>query len=173
LFLSATEENMMSDISTLQNPRLVVITALITAVTSIGVSVVGIFPQLQARTMQPDKTITTSAAKPAEITPPAQEKWSIRGEVVDSSSRQPVKNADVVLVPMTGQNISITGNDGSFELSGVPAGTYALIVREPDGGGSRVMFPKKRADGSDILMGEAPDLKNRPKTFVTYKIEKR
>jgi hypothetical protein len=163
---------MMSDISTLQNPRLVVITALITAVTSIGVSVVGIFPQLHARTMQPDKTIT-SPAKPAENIPPAQEKWSIRGEVVDSSSKQPVKNADGVLVPMTAQNISITGNDGSFELSGVPAGTYALIVREPDGGGSRVMFPQKRPDGSDILMGEAPDLRGRPKTFVTYKIEKR
>lgn len=163
----------MSDISSFQNPRLVVITALITAVTSIGVSVVGIFPKLHEQTFKSDSAITTTTAQAAEKTPPEPEKWSIRGEVVDSNSKQPVKNADVVLVPMTGQNISITGNDGSFELTSVPAGTYALIVREPDGGGSRVMFPQKRPDGTDILMGEAPDQRGRPKTYVSYKIEKR
>jgi len=157
----------MSDGTAFQNPKLVVITALITAVTSIGVSVVGIFPQLQARTMHPEK----GAAATADKTLPT-EKWSIRGAVVDSESKSPVKNADVVLVPMTGQNISSTGNDGSFELSGVPEGTYALIVREP-GGGSRIMFPQKRDDGSDILIGEAPDQKGRPKTFISYKIDKR
>ncbi|HBB87122.1 MAG TPA: hypothetical protein DC047_05865 [Blastocatellia bacterium] len=157
----------MSDGTVFQNPKLVVITALITAVTSIGVSVVGIFPQLQARTINPEKAAITTADK---ILP--TEKWSIRGAVVDSESKTPVKNADVVLVPMTGQNISSTGNDGSFELSGVPEGTYALIVREP-GGGSRIMFPQKREDGSDILIGEAPDQKGRPKTFISYKIDKR
>jgi len=134
----------------------------------IGVSVVGIFPQLQARTVHPEKTATSVAEKSATQV----EKWSIRGQVVDSSNRTPVKNADVVLVPMTGQNISITGTDGSFELSGVPEGTYALVVREPDGGGARVMFPQKREDGSDILAGEAPDQRGRPKTFVSYKIDK-
>ena len=159
----------MPDVTAFQNPKLVVITALITAVTSIGVSVVGIFPQLQARTMHPDKAATIVADK----TTPQTEIWSIRGQVVDSGNKAPVKNADVVLVPMTGRNISVTGNDGSFELSGVPEGTYALIVREPDGGGSRVMFPQKRDDGSDILIGEAPDQKGKPKTFVSYKIDKR
>lgn len=157
----------MSDGTAFQNPKLVVITALITAVTSIGVSVVGIFPQLQARTIHPEKAAATTADKTLPT-----EKWSIRGAVVDSESKTPVKNADVVLVPMTGQNISSTGNDGSFELSGVPEGTYALIVREP-GGGSRIMFPQKREDGSDILIGEAPDQKGRPKTFISYKIDKR
>lgn len=157
----------MSDGTAFQNPKLVVITALITAVTSIGVSVVGIFPQLQARTIHPERAAATTADKTL-----ATEKWSIRGAVVDSESKTPVKNADVVLVPMTGQNISSTGNDGSFELSGVPEGTYALIVREP-GGGSRIMFPQKREDGSDILIGEAPDQKGRPKTFISYKIDKR
>jgi hypothetical protein len=158
----------MSDGTAFQNPKLVVITALITAVTSIGVSVVGIFPQLQARTIHSEKGAITTPDKKTLPT----EKWSIRGAVVDSESKSPVKNADVVLVPMTGQNISSTGNDGSFELSGVPEGTYALIVREP-GGGSRIMFPQKRDDGSDILIGEAPDQKGRPKTFISYKIDKR
>jgi hypothetical protein len=158
----------MSDGTAFQNPKLVVITAFITAVTSIGVSVVGIFPQLQARTIHPEKAAAIVADKAA----PA-EKWSIRGEVIDSDSKSPVKNADVVLVPMTGQNIASTGTDGSFELSGVPEGTYALIVREP-GGGTRVMFPqKRREDGSDILIGQAPDQKDRPKTFISYKIDKR
>lgn len=157
----------MSDGTAFQNPKLVVITALITAVTSIGVSVVGIFPQLQARTIHSEKGAITTPDKTLPT-----EKWSIRGAVVDSESKSPVKNADVVLVPMTGQNISSTGNDGSFELSGVPEGTYALIVREP-GGGSRIMFPQKRDDGSDILIGEAPDQKGRPKTFISYKIDKR
>jgi Carboxypeptidase regulatory-like domain len=154
----------MSHTSSLQNPRLVVLTALITAVTSIAVSIVGIFPQLHSRTI-PQVTATTAP------TPPAAEKWTIRGEVKDRTSKKPVKGADVVLVTMTPQSISNTGNDGSFELSGVPAGTYALVVREQDGG-SRVMIPQKRADGSDILIGEVPDQKDLPKTFISYKIEK-
>jgi hypothetical protein len=157
----------MSDSTISQNPKLIVITALITAITSIGVSVVGIFPQLQARTIHQEKAATTTADKTLPT-----EKWSIRGAVVDSASKSPVKNADVVLVPMTGQNIANTDTDGSFELSGVPAGTYALVVREP-GGGSRVMFPQKREDGSDILIGEAPDQQGRPKTTISYKIDKR
>ena len=157
----------MSDTSPSQNPRLVVLTALITAVTSIGVSVVGIFPQMQARTVKADTEVTTSSP------PPAAEKWSIRGAVVASENGRPVKSADIVLVPMTGQNIRSTGDDGSFEFSGVAAGTYSLVVREP-GAGSRVMIPQKRPDdGSDILIGEAPDRADHPKAFVSYKIEKR
>jgi hypothetical protein len=72
---------------------------------------------------------------------------------------------------MTPQSITNTGNDGSFELSGVPAGTYALVVREVDGG-TRVMIPQKRADGSDILIGEVPDEEDLPETFISYKIDK-
>ena len=150
----------MSD-ATSHNPKLVVITALITAATSIGVSVVGIFPQLQARTLKPEKTVSATV-----------EKWSIRGQVVDSVSKSPVQNADVVLVPMTGQNIASTGDDGSFELSAAAKGAYYLVVREP-GGGSRVMLPQKRQeDGTDILIGQAPDEKDRKKTFISYKIDK-
>ena len=156
----------MSDTTAFQNPKLVVITALITAVTSIGVSVVGIFPQLQARTLKPEKTLSASADNTAE-------KWSIRGQVVDSVSKSPVQNADVVLVPMSGQNIASTGTDGSFELSAAARGAYYLVVREP-GGGSRVMLPQKRQeDGSDILIGQAPNEKDRQKTFISYQIDKR
>jgi hypothetical protein len=158
--------NTMSDGTAFQNPKLVVITALITAVTSIGVSVVGIFPQLQARTLKPEKTVSATADNTVE-------KWSIRGQVVDSVSKTPVQNADVVLVPMTGQNIASTGTDGSFELSAAAKGAYYLVVREP-GAGSRVVLPQHREeDGSDILTGQAPDEKYRLKTFINYKIDKR
>lgn len=160
----------MSDGTAFQNPKLVVITALITAITSIGVSVVGIFPQLQARTHAEKPAVTPTASSAGKAL--STEKWSIRGAVVDSDSKSPVKNADVVLVPMNGQNIASTGTDGSFELSGVPEGTYALIVREPSGG-SRVMFPQKNQDGTDMMSGEAPGQKDRPKTFISYKIDKR
>jgi hypothetical protein len=154
----------MSQVSSLQNPRLIVLTALITAVTSIAVSIVGIFPQLHSRTI-PQVTATPVPTQPLAKT------WTIRGEVKDRTSKRPVKGADVVLVPMTPQSISNTGNDGSFELSGVPAGTYALVVREVDGG-TRVMIPQKRADGSDILIGEVPDEEDLPETFISYKIDK-
>jgi hypothetical protein len=157
----------MSDGTAFQNPKLVVITALITAVTSIGVSVVGIFPQLQARTIHAENPAIMPAGKALPT-----EKWSIRGQVVDSVSKSPVQNADVVLVPMTGQNIASTGTDGSFELSAAAKGAYYLVVREP-GAGSRVVLPQHREeDGSDILIGQAPDEKYRLKTFINYKIDK-
>jgi hypothetical protein len=160
--------NIMSETSTLHSPRLVVLTALIGAATTIAASLVAVFPQIihsaPVQTGQTNQAIVTP-------TPPA-EKWSIRGQVVASGSRKPVKSADVVLLPMTGQNISSTGDDGSFEFSGVPAGTYSLVVREPDGG-SRVMIPQKHADGSDKLEGEVPEEQYRPKAFVSYKIDRR
>lgn len=160
----------MSETSTLQNPRLVVLTALIGAITTIAASLVAVFPQLlpplHNRNSNTDKAVTTTTT-----TAPA-EKWSIRGQVVATGSKKPVKSADVVLLPMTGQNIASTGDDGSFEFSAVPAGTYHLVVRESDGG-SRVMIPRKRSDGSDVLEGDVPDQQYHPKAFVSYKIERR
>jgi hypothetical protein len=160
----------MSETSTLQSPRLVVLTALIGATTTIAASIVAVFPQLfflgHNVNGNTDKVVTTTTT-----TPPA-EKWSIRGQVVAGGSKKPVKSADVVLLPMTGQNIASTGDDGSFEFSAVPPGTYHLVVRESDGG-SRVMIPRKRSDGSDELEGNVPDQQYHPKAFVSYKIERR
>jgi hypothetical protein len=159
----------MSETSTLQNPRLVVLTALIGATTTIAASLVAVFPQIIHLRVGPPST-TEQVIVP---TPPAPaEKWSIRGQVVATGSKKPVKSADVVLLPMTGQNIASTGDDGSFEFSAVPAGTYHLVVRESDGG-SRVMIPRKRSDGSDVLEGDVPDQQYHPKAFVSYKIERR
>ena len=60
------------------------------AVTSIGVSVVGIFPQLQART-HAEKPAITPAGKALSV-----ENGVFAEAVVDSESKSPVKNADVV-----------------------------------------------------------------------------
>lgn len=106
----------MSETSTLHSPRLVVLTALIGAATTIAASLVAVFPQIIHST--PAQTDQTNERK--VIPAPPAEKWSVRGQVVDRGGR-PVENADVVLVPVTGQNIQNTNTDGSFEFSGVPA----------------------------------------------------
>jgi hypothetical protein len=157
----------MSETSTLHSPRLVVLTALIGAATTIAASLVAVFPQIIHST--PAQTDQTNERK--VIPAPPAEKWSVRGQVVDRGGR-PVENADVVLVPVTGQNIQNTNTDGSFEFSGVPAGIYSLVVKQP-GGGSRMQIPQKRDDGSDILAGKFPDEHERLKAFVSYKIERR
>jgi hypothetical protein len=158
----------MSETSTLQNPRLVVLTALIGAATTIAASLVAAFPQIiHSAPVQIRQTEQQIVPTPT----PSVEKWSVRGQVVDRGGR-PVENADVVLVPVTGQNIQNTNTDGSFDFPGVSAGIYSLVVKQP-GGGSRMQIPQKRDDGSDILAGKFPDEHERLKAFVSYKIERR
>ena len=52
---------------------------------------------------------------------------TIRGVVVDSATRQPV--ADVSVFVEGTRRGAVTGNDGSFLIGGVPAGTYTVRAR--------------------------------------------
>ena len=52
---------------------------------------------------------------------------TIRGVVVDSSTNQPVADANVVVEGT--RRGAITGSDGSFVIGGVPAGTYTVRAR--------------------------------------------
>ena len=60
----------------------------------------------------------------------AQADVSIRGVVTDASSETPLQDANVVLL-LDGVVIAgaASGADGSYEISGIPPGTYMLSVR--------------------------------------------
>ena len=171
----------MSEGSTSHNPKLSVILALITVAGGIAAAYVTTRekPRIEsavATAATASSVGTATAATSSERTTAASsevaENWIIRGAVVEGGGKRPVKSAVVVLVPANGQIITTTGDDGSFHFSGVPAGTYALVVKESDGG-LRVQIPRVRPDGSNVLVGEAPELQDHPKAYVSYKIEKK
>jgi outer membrane receptor for ferrienterochelin and colicins len=73
----------------------------------------------------------------------------VRGQVLDAETSQPVGAVAVDLITASRARVGTAHTDegGRFEISGVPAGDYALVF-------SRIGYELKRLD--DIEVGEAP-----------------
>jgi len=71
---------------------------------------------------------------------------TITGRVVDSTSQQPVPNVNVFVMGV--QRGIVSRDDGSFTLSGIPAGTYGVRV-------SRIGYRPQRIDVSVTAGGTA------------------
>ncbi len=56
----------------------------------------------------------------------AQEKGSISGTIHDQKSGKPVENVSIYLQPVS-YGVE-TGMDGRYNLSGIPAGTYRIVI---------------------------------------------
>lgn len=72
----------------------------------------------------------------------------IRGRVVDDRSRQPVRNASVVLADTAGTVLTAatTGTDGFFELRAPGPGKYAIAIQQPGFAGNRREVVVRDAD---------------------------
>ena len=124
-----------------QNPKVLIITALITAVTTILVAFVGIFPQLRGgdreaiKTLQDNVTALTqklALVNPREDPSAAQKKMSVSGTVYTSPTKNAtLKGLDIYLLP-DGYKLTTQADDsGQFTFPEVPFGEYSIILRDP------------------------------------------
>jgi hypothetical protein len=156
---------------TAQNPKVLIITALITAVTTILVAFVAIFPQLRGNDREAIKTLQDNVnaltqklavINPREDPAAAQKKMSVTGTVYTSASQvATLGGMDVYLLPEDYRLTGHTDDIGHFSVSDVPVGQYSIILRDPSRGNSgKVLLDDPREEIS--VMGK----------WVKYHIQK-
>jgi len=135
--------------SSIQNPKLVLGTALITALTTIGVSFVGIVPQLRSGDRQAlaelkkdvedlrgsAGAVGTSGTEEPRVDP--RKTMIISGTVRSNDGIQLLTGYDVYLLAEGNNLLAATTDDaGKFTFQGVPAGVYSIVVRDSSNGRS-------------------------------------
>jgi Carboxypeptidase regulatory-like domain len=125
-----------------QNSRVLVLTALITATTTVAVAFIGIFPQIRnndAQTIQRLQDgmteLQNKLRQGADGPPPSQEKkMSVTGTVWTPDRKHAMPGVEVYLLPEGNNYLTAkTDDNGNFTLNGVPDGMYSIIVRESSG----------------------------------------
>jgi hypothetical protein len=135
--------------SSTQNPKLVLGTALITALTTIGVSFVGIVPQLRSGDKQAladlrkdveelrgtAGAVGTSGTEEPRVD--TRKTLTISGTVRSNDGIQLLTGYDVYLLAEGNNLLAATTDDaGKFTFQGVPAGVYSIVVRDSSNGRS-------------------------------------
>ena len=126
-----------------QNTKMVLLTTVITAMTTVAVSFVGVVPQLRGHDTGKIASLTEEVerlkknAAPAQkadaVVPPGKKK-TITGTVWSQDGQHPMGGVDVFLLPTDGPRLTDnTDGNGKFVLSDIPPGVYSIIVREPNG----------------------------------------
>lgn len=130
-----------------QNQRAVIATALMTAISTIAVSFIGIVPQLRrtdAATIQElkqdvnqlkQKSLLTLENKPTPGT--SDRKMNISGRIKSEDGKRTLNGVEVYLLPEDNYRLTTkTDDSGVFNFQGIPAGQYSIIIRDSSGGKS-------------------------------------
>lgn len=122
-----------------QNSKVLIMTALITATTTVAVAFIGIFPQMRnndTQTIQQLRDSIGALQKKLEggSEPPPEKKMTVNGTVRTPDKKRTLSGVEVYLLPEGNNDLTAkTDDNGNFTLSGVPEGVYSIIVREASG----------------------------------------
>jgi Carboxypeptidase regulatory-like domain len=103
-----------------------------------------------ARAQSPD-TIQVYSGSVSTAIPAAVEKFTLAGTVVDSVTGEPIRKA-LVQIYSGQRRMTFSGDDGRFELEGIPAGSYSVTAQKPG------YFSQQ-----ELLRGGAPPVEVGPK----------
>ena len=132
--------------SSTQNPKLLLGTAVITALTTIGVSFIGIVPQLRSGDKQElaqlrkdfeDFRERAGVVGTSGSDEPRLDRLIISGTVRSDDGLRLLTGYDVYLLAEGNNLLAATTDDaGKFTFQGVPAGVYSIVVRDSSNGRS-------------------------------------
>jgi hypothetical protein len=128
-----------------QGQKVVIATALMTAITTIAVSFIGIVPQLRrtdAATIQDLKQdinqlkqVASGQGKAPAVT--LDRKMNIQGRIRSEDGKRTLNGVEVYLLPEDNYRLTTkTDDSGVFSFQGIPAGQYSIIIRDSSGGRS-------------------------------------
>src|SRR5262245_14727933 len=112
--------------SSTQNPRLILVTALITALTTLGVSFIGILPQLRRGDKEEVQPVGSTGTKTLII----------RGTVRSDDGARLLTGYDVYLLAASDNFVTTTDDAGKFTFQGVPDSSYFIVIRDSSNGKS-------------------------------------
>ena len=149
-----------------QNPKILIITALITATTTIAASFLGIIPHIrssdrgqigeleqQVRQLKQANVVDSSGS---------HRTLNISGTVLSPNAERMLGRPDVFLIPLSNPKLmAATNAAGQFQFNDVPDQQYWIIVRDPKHGKSGAGFMDK--DNLEVPLEMA---------LVKYKVEK-
>jgi len=139
-----------------QNSKILILTALITASTTVAVAFIGIFPQLRnndAQTIQQLQNSIGALQKKLEggSEPPPEKKMTVTGTVWTPDKKRTLNGVEVYLLPQDNNDLTAkTDDNGNFTLSGVPDGVYSIIVRESNGQSGKGLLDDEQNEVSVI-----------------------
>lgn len=122
-----------------QSSRGMILTALITALTTVAVAFIGIFPQMRNNDAQTIQQLRDSMGELQQkltggAPPPPEKKMSVTGTVWTPDRKRAMPGVEVYLLPEGNNDLTAkTDDNGNFTLNGVPDGVYSIIVRESSG----------------------------------------
>src|SRR5215470_14563375 len=135
--------------SSAQNPKLLLGTAVITALTTLGVSFIGIVPQLRSNDKNELAQLRTEfenfkatqgvvgTTDSDEPRPDTKKTLIISGTVRSDDGARLLTGYDVYLLAEGNNLLAATTDDaGKFVFQGVPPGVYSIVVRDSSNGRS-------------------------------------
>ncbi|MGH2552088.1 MAG: carboxypeptidase regulatory-like domain-containing protein, partial [Chitinophagaceae bacterium] len=91
----------------------------------------------------------------------AQKNGTVKGIAYDTLSKQPVSGATITLLEKKDSSLvtfTMTGSDGSFQMKGIPDGTYRLLITHVNYHNSNLFFTisesNKMAEMGNIVMND-------------------
>jgi hypothetical protein len=152
-----------------QSQKMLLATAALTMITTLGASFIGIVPQLlrgkdtQIEALNQKLNNATAAldAKTKDNSP-STPKQNIHGTVMTEDGKRPRNGVEVYLVPEGHNQLTTkTVDSGEFDFRGIPDGVYSIIIRESvDGKSGRGLLVKPggevRVMGARITYDRGP-----------------
>jgi len=143
------------------NSKVAIIAAILTAVSTILVSFIGIVPQLRRsdteaiKLLKQDIDTLKAKAAPGALPTPPEKKLRIIGTVTTLDGKKKLPGVNVFLLPVGKNALTDQTNDsGEFNFEGVPDGRYSIIIQEPTMGKSgRGRLDEEQEDVSFTAMG--------------------
>ena len=113
------------------------VSAVMTAITTLGVSIIGIVPQLRSQYTSQIENLQTELKQMkenlVEPTKPAGKNVTISGSIQSAKGNSTANDADqIVQVYLVNEEMGTTTDSvGDYRIKNVPSGSYTLLVRIP------------------------------------------
>ena len=123
-----------------QHPKVVMITTLLTALTTIAVAFIGVVPSLRHGDAEEIEVLKRklndmeSVHSPVNDSNPPDKKLAVHGTIKSKDGKQTLKGYEVYFLPEGNNLLTAKTDDSGMFYKEMPPGTYSIIVRESNNG---------------------------------------